>query len=188
MLKNNKGFMLAEAVITSAVVITSLVALYTSYNKLYTKYQERSKYYNVDGYYANITLVKALIDQDKLNYLLSEAGDSNIIYLIKDKTTINQNFLPTNCNNLDEKCTQTKNIIEFYNITNSIIIKATQESLTALLKENLTTTFKDYLNNYVNNNYDLQNPNLEYQYIILTEYQTTETDKVEYNYSSMPLK
>ena len=36
-MKNNKGFMLAEVIITATVIITALVSLYATYNSLTNK-------------------------------------------------------------------------------------------------------------------------------------------------------
>ena len=35
---NNKGFMMAEVVVVSAVIIVTLVTLYVSYNKIFSLY------------------------------------------------------------------------------------------------------------------------------------------------------
>ena len=37
-MKNNKGFMLAEAVITSTIVLTTLIGLYATFSRLYNLY------------------------------------------------------------------------------------------------------------------------------------------------------
>ena len=71
MKKNNKGFMLAELVIVSAVVIGTMVALYTGFNKASINYKERSKYYSIDCLYAGQTIKNLLIDEFKLTDLLN---------------------------------------------------------------------------------------------------------------------
>ena len=52
MIKNNKGFMLAEVVIVSAVLITTLVSLYAGFAKVYKAYEERSSFFDTDSIYA----------------------------------------------------------------------------------------------------------------------------------------
>ena len=47
-MKNNKGFMLAEAIITSTIVLTTLVGLYANFMKLYNVYKIRDTYYDID--------------------------------------------------------------------------------------------------------------------------------------------
>ena len=48
---NNTGFMMAEVVVVSAVIIVTLVALYTSYNKIFSLYNQRTDYYNITTLY-----------------------------------------------------------------------------------------------------------------------------------------
>ena len=60
-MKNNKGFMLAEVVVTSTIVLTSLISLYITFNKLYNNYEIRSNYYDVDGIYAIKNMINNLI-------------------------------------------------------------------------------------------------------------------------------
>lgn len=48
---NNKGFMMAEVVVVSAIVLTTLVGLYTSYNKIFSLYNQRVDYYDVATLY-----------------------------------------------------------------------------------------------------------------------------------------
>ena len=63
---NNKGFMMAEVVVVSAIVMLTIVGLYQSYNKIYSAYNTRIDYYDSTtlyrlGYYRDI-----LIENDKL--------------------------------------------------------------------------------------------------------------------------
>ena len=53
---NNKGFMMAEVVVVSSIIIVTLVGLYTSYNKILAAYNQRVDYYDVTTLYqlANI--------------------------------------------------------------------------------------------------------------------------------------
>ena len=48
---NNKGFMMAEVIVVSAVVVVTLVGLYTSYNKIFSLYNQRLNYYDVNTLY-----------------------------------------------------------------------------------------------------------------------------------------
>ena len=41
---NNRGFMMAELMITSVVIMISIVSLYTGFNKIYTNYKVRNSY------------------------------------------------------------------------------------------------------------------------------------------------
>ena len=51
-MKNNKGFMLAEVVVTSTIILTALISFYTTFNNLYRRYEIHTKYYDIDGVYA----------------------------------------------------------------------------------------------------------------------------------------
>lgn len=53
---NNKGFMMAEVVVVSSIILVTLVAFYTSYNKIISMYNQRVDYYDVTTLYklANI--------------------------------------------------------------------------------------------------------------------------------------
>ena len=42
MKKNNKGFMLIEAIISGTIVLTSMVLLYSTFGRLYNLYQEKN--------------------------------------------------------------------------------------------------------------------------------------------------
>lgn len=64
---NKKGFMMAELVVVSAIVLTTLVGLYASYNKIYSIYKTRIRYYDVTtlyrlGYYRDILKVNNKLD------------------------------------------------------------------------------------------------------------------------------
>ena len=48
---NNKGFMMAEVVVVSAIVMLTLVAIYLSYNKIFTTYNQRLDYYDITTLY-----------------------------------------------------------------------------------------------------------------------------------------
>lgn len=63
---NKKGFMMAEVVVVSAVVLVTLVGLYASYNKIYSTYKTRLSYYDVVtlyrlGYYRDILNVNNVL-------------------------------------------------------------------------------------------------------------------------------
>ena len=87
MFKNNKGFMLAEVVITSTIILTALVSLYVTFNKLYSNYNTRNSYYNIDGFYAIKGMINYLIDSGKLNEILNDQEKGykdGKFYFIKD--------------------------------------------------------------------------------------------------------
>lgn len=75
---NNKGFMLAEVVIVSAVMVTTLVGLYTGFSNTYKAYEVKSSYYDANTMYALKTLESFLIDELVFNKLVSITNFSNI--------------------------------------------------------------------------------------------------------------
>ena len=48
---NNKGFMMAEVVVVSAIILITMSTLYASYNKILAAYNQRVNYYDVTTLY-----------------------------------------------------------------------------------------------------------------------------------------
>ena len=48
---NRKGFMMAEVVVVSSIVLVTLVSFYVSYNKIIAAYNQRIDYYDVTTLY-----------------------------------------------------------------------------------------------------------------------------------------
>lgn len=48
---NKKGFMMAEVIVVSAIVLVAITGLYTSYAKVYIAYRNRATYYDVNTLY-----------------------------------------------------------------------------------------------------------------------------------------
>lgn len=79
---NNKGFMMAEVVVVSAIVLVFLAGLYASYNELYSAYSRHLDYYDTVtlyqlGYYRDVLIESG----NKLNEYI--AGSSESIKLEK---------------------------------------------------------------------------------------------------------
>jgi len=87
---NNKGFMMAEVIVVSAVILVTLVGLYTSYNKIFSVYNQRIDYYDVD------TLYKLANIRD--NYLYPETIGSKkevlggLVYYVSKNDVKNKNI------------------------------------------------------------------------------------------------
>jgi len=73
---NNKGFMMAEVVVVSAIILVFMAGMYVSYNKLFTIYNQRVNYYDVT------TLYKLGYYRDKL-----KDGGVNIFPSVEDTPT-----------------------------------------------------------------------------------------------------
>ena len=173
MLKNNKGFMLIEVIVTSTIVLTSMIALYISFNKLYNNYNVKNSYYNLDVTYATKKIIDSMINEKSINKLLNN-NINDYKYIIKENQCIKieEKYLTFNC----------ETIKEFYKVDNMILLKYNLDSFNNLLNNNLTVTFKDYIE-YVKKMYDISNSE-EYNYIILTEVKQNK----KYYYSNLKLR
>lgn len=83
MRKDNRGFMLAEVIIVSSIVVTVLVTMYTGLNKLFVKYDELSRYYNVDAIYMAKNVEDYLIDSFQMGSVI---GNSSSVGYVDIKT------------------------------------------------------------------------------------------------------
>lgn len=95
---NNKGFMMAEVVVVSSIIIVVLVALYTSCNKIIAMHNERIDYYDVATLYELATIRDTYKDE------LSDIGsigtvlhdDNRLVYYVSiDEIT---DLIPQNIN------------------------------------------------------------------------------------------
>lgn len=77
---NNKGFMMAEVVVVSAVILVTLTSLYISYGKILSLYNQRIDYYDVTTLYelANI--------RDNYPEEIKAAGSTGVV--INEDTSI----------------------------------------------------------------------------------------------------
>jgi len=159
---NNKGFMLVEVIVTSAVVMTAMIGFYTSFNKLYNKFRIKNSYYNLDAKYATKEVINTMIESDTGNinrYIINKLQNNKYAYLIENSSCISD-YTPLNCEKI-QKLYSTKNII---------IVNYSKNNLNELKKDenNLNQTFKDYID-YLITYYNLENSIEDYDYIVLTE-------------------
>lgn len=164
--------MLAEAIITSTIVLTTLVGLYANFMKLYNVYKIRDTYYDIDGVYAIENTIDWLISN---NELVSIVPDNNINYrlLVGNSCPIKQEF----CNLLTKS----------YKVKNMYIMSFKKQAIESLIADVDNKTFKDYLNfvlKYYNFNTDEDD---NYSYLFVVEYQKNDND-VRYYYSSLGLR
>lgn len=166
--------MLAEAIITSTIVLTTLVGLYANFMKIYKVYRVRETYYDIDGVYAIKNAIDAMIDDGSLaGTLVLDNGNYNLI--------INNNNICTVSNNNNNYCNFLK---DTYSIKNMYVVKYNKDSIAKLKNQVLNQTFKDYLNyieKYYNFNMDEDN---KYSYLFVVEYQKNE----KYYYSSLGVR
>jgi hypothetical protein len=155
MKKNRKGFMLAEAVVSATVIITSMVMLYSTFNRLYSLYMDKNNYYNIDAFYATKEMINYLMDNN------FEEEINNIFQNDTYKTLINS----TTCLG-GNVCSKLKDL---YSVNNMIISEYDKSTLEVDIKTlAINQSFKDYID-YVIGYYGVSNHDTKYSYIVLTE-------------------
>ena len=129
---NNKGFMMAEVVVVSAIVLVAITGLYISYNKIYSIYNARIDYYDVTtlyrlGYYRDV-----LIENDKIEEVLETANNQKVvdIYNSNNENVIFQ--LPP---------TETSE----YTTDTVFLLKKSKFRIDAFNDKEINQTFKDYI-------------------------------------------
>lgn len=163
--------MLAEAIITSTIVLTTLVGLYANFMKLYNVYKIRDTYYDIDGVYAIKNAIDAMIDDGSLAGTLA-LNTNNYKLIINNNCIVSNNM--SYCNFLKKT----------YSIENMYVVKYNETSINELKKVVNLKTFKDYLNyieKYYNFNMDEDN---KYSYLFVVEYQKNQ----KYYYSSLGVR
>ncbi len=182
MAKNKKGFMLVEVIVTSTVILTAMIFLFSSFNSLFSKYKERETYHDLDGFYAAKETIKYLQETNLNEFINKELIEkSERFYFIKN----NEIYCKTKeCDDTDKKYDDEvffSKLKELYNIQNLVITTYDKKNLENMSneEENQNETLKEYIN-YVINYYNIQNENIysnnvdekrknEYTYIVLIE-------------------
>ena len=160
MVKNNKGFMLIEVIITSTIVLTAMVFLYSSFNKIYNSYRTKNNYYNIDATYATKALVNTLIEEDLINKLINDKITTNHFEYIINQKQCEINSLKAKYQNIQNLYNIENVIFSEYNINNLLEIKKNSSKL--------NQTFKEYID-YLITTYEPANELNNYSYIVLTE-------------------
>ena len=168
MKKNNKGFMLAEVVITSTVVMTAMISLYFTFNKIYARYNTLTTYKNVDGMYAIENIIDNMISDENTNTNINKiiSSSNNVKIIDNSQCKISPDYCAINQ--------------QAYNIQNMYIIKKDNTIINNLKNTVTNNTFKDYLT-YISKYYNFES-NLN-NHLVIIEYK----DGEEYNYSSIEL-
>ena len=83
---NKKGFMMAEVVVVSSIILVFLAALYTSYTSIYSIYKKRLNYYDNQliyqlGYYRD-----TCIETYNFNDMLIESNTNTVTIFNKEPT------------------------------------------------------------------------------------------------------
>ena len=154
---NNKGFMMAELVVVSSIIVVFLTGLYLSYNKIFSVYKLLLDYNDVNTLY-NLSYYRDILNKnDELqNISLSPV---NVIDKIRTEEILNPNDKVFLINNKQKQ-------IEGNEI-NSI--------------SGVNLTFKDYVK-YLANSVDLTNTN----YVMIMERCDDEKKNCKYAYLEVP--
>ena len=163
---NCKGFMMAEVIIVSTVILSTLVGLYTIFNKMYIVYTERSYYYNIDAIYAGESIYNYLINNEKLTSLVKTINDSNSYYDIISIDTEQNNRI---CNEELISETLCNTLGNTYSIKRVILTKYNKDYIEKI--ENQDAKLTDYIN-YIKTNLnfnDTDDNNDKFSYIIITD-------------------
>lgn len=166
MKKNNKGFMLVEVIVTSTVIVTALIGLYTSFNKIYNAHKLKNQYYNIDAIYATKEMINTMLNHN-MPAIINDIFDTNTLqYLIKDKSCMFDTINP-----IFPYCSE---ITNFYQIENMVIVEYDKTSIigdedTNTIGINVTNeSFKEYIQ-YIVNYYNITDEESKYSYLLLTE-------------------
>ena len=168
MKKNKKGFMLAEAVVSATVIITSMVLLYSTFNRLYLLYSEKNSYYNIDAAYATKTMINSLMDDNFEKYINDIFVDSTYKVILEDydEEELEEKCVKNETSSNDSLCTKLKDL---YKVNKMIISEYDKSTLETDLKTlTINKSFKDYID-YVIGYYGVSNHDTKYSYIVLTE-------------------
>lgn len=155
MIKNNKGFMLAEVVIVSAVLITTLVSLYAGFAKVYKAYEERSSFFDTDSIYALKSIEDTLIDEGLFNNIINEINTSNYVSYLAENLT-DDSYINS----------YLKELLGNYNIEYFYITKYDSASLTTIMESDTDNiVFNDFLT-YLQKNLNFDD---NYNYIFVSK-------------------
>ena len=115
---NKKGFMMAEVIVVSSIVLITLTSLYMSYNKIYSTYKKRINYYDVSIIYD--------LDQIRRNEVINTPVNTKIEKYSKSNTTVYAIPLPIT----DNKITDLSQENTTFNTTFNEYLKYLKNSIT----------------------------------------------------------
>lgn len=158
MKKNNFGFMLAELVIVSGVVIVAIFSLYTGFSKVFVSFKEQSKYYSVDAMYMARNMMTFFIDENMMNKMINRLNSNAFIDAgCGDITIYGTPKQQALCNDL-------KNT---YNANKIYMVK--KSSIDNVINiDGINQTFKDYLTFFKNNESSMADNSEHYYFIVET--------------------
>lgn len=193
MIKNKKGFMLVEVIITSTVIVTSMILLYSSFQSLFAKYETRSNYHHIDALYASKEMTDYLLQEDFNNFINTNLDTNESIYLIKEGNCIEEIYpVEESSDKKEDYLNFCKTLRDLYSVNTMVFTSYDEENLKNIrngLKKGekdivegvKNETMKEYID-YVIGYYDIKNANIDvasdqkenkYSYFIMTEIEET---------------
>ena len=115
---NKKGFMMAEVIVVSSIVLITLTSLYISYNKIYSTYKKRINYYDVSIIYD--------LDQIRRNTAIDEPTNNTKINIKDSESNTTVYAIPLTGN----KITDTNTNLSQENTTFNEYLKYLKNSIT----------------------------------------------------------
>ena len=150
---NNKGFMLAEVIISASVIIVTLVSLYAGFARVYKAYEIRSTYYDADSVYALKTISDYFIDEMVFNSYISGINNTNKYVEFKE--------IGTPSNKIDAFINK---MIENYNFKHFYLTRYNSDYLESI--ESISSDLKEYID-FLDSDKVIDNTN--YKYIFISE-------------------
>ena len=150
---NNKGFMLAEVIISASVIIVTLVSLYAGFARVYKAYEIRSTYYDADSVYALKTISDYFIDEMVFNSYISGINNTNRYVEFKE--------IGTPSNKIDAFINK---MIENYNFKHFYLTRYNLDYLESI--ESISSDLKEYID-FLDSDKVIDNTN--YKYIFISE-------------------
>ena len=151
---NNKGFMLAEVIISASVIIVTLVSLYAGFARVYKAYEIRSTYYDADSVYALKTISDYFIDEMVFNSYISGINNTNRYVEFK------KNESPSN--KIDAFINK---MIENYSFKRFYLTRYNSDYLESI--ESISSDLKEYIN-FLNSD-GVIDDDANYKYIFISE-------------------
>lgn len=150
---NNKGFMLAEVIISASVIIVTLVSLYAGFARVYKAYEIRSTYYDADSVYALKTISDYFIDEMVFNSYISGINNTNRYVEFKE--------IGTPSNKIDAFINK---MIENYKFEHFYLTRYDMEYLNSV--KSISSDLEEYID-FLDSDKVIDNTN--YKYIFISE-------------------
>lgn len=126
---NKKGFMMAEVIVVSSIVLITLTSLYISYNKIYSTYKKRINYYDVSIIYDLDKIRRNVVIDAPTNNTKIDSESNTTVYIIplKDNKIADTNLSQENTT-FNEYLKYLKNSITVNNCNYILVMEKCDEA------------------------------------------------------------